>query len=328
MKKLITTLVVIAVLLIIFLLLGPFYIVDQGEQAIVTRFGKIVDSETEAGLKFKMPLVDNVVKYSKKLQSWDGDAQRIPTKENQFIWVDATARWRITDPAKFYETVSTIENGKGRLNDIIDSTIRTVISENYLNEAVRTTNRINSIQVEETISNLESTEDAEKLRNLTITDSTQEPISIGREGLSNKILEIASSYTGAYGITLEDIVIRQIRYSDDLTESVYNRMIKERNQIAEAYRSYGRGQLATWQGKTENDKMVALSEAYAKSEEIKGQADAAATKIYADSYDADPEFFKFWTTLESYKTTLATMDKILSTEIEYFDFLYSSNPNK
>lgn len=326
MKKLITTLVVIAVLVIIFLLLGPFYILNQSEQAIVTRFGKIVDTETEAGLKFKLPVVDNVVKYSKKLQSWDGDAQRIPTKENQFIWVDATARWKITDPARFYETVSTIENGKGRLNDIIDSTIRTVISENYLNEAVRTSNRINEIKVEEQVQNVENIEDAERLRNLTVSDSSQEPITIGREGLSNKILEIASSYTAVYGITLEDIVIRQIRYSDDLTESVYNRMIKERNQIAEAYRSYGRGQLAQWQGQTENDRMIAISEAYSKSEVIKGQADAEATKIYAEAYDADPEFFKFWTTLESYKTTLPTMDKILSTDIEYFDFLYSSSP--
>ena len=109
MKKLITTLVVLAVLLIVFLMLGPFYILEEGEQAIVTRFGKIVDYQTESGLKFKMPVVDNVTKYTKKLLSWDGDAQRIPTKENQFIWVDATARWYISDVALFYETVGTIE---------------------------------------------------------------------------------------------------------------------------------------------------------------------------------------------------------------------------
>ena len=122
MKKLITALVVIAVLVVVFLLLGPFYILPEGEQAVVTRFGKIVDVQTSAGLKFKMPVVDNVVKYSSKLLSWDGDAQRIPTNENQFIWVDATARWYISDPALFYETVGSIESGLGRLNDIIDST--------------------------------------------------------------------------------------------------------------------------------------------------------------------------------------------------------------
>jgi len=323
MKKVITTLVVLAVLLIVFLLLGPFYILSEGEQSVVTRFGKIVDTETEAGLKFKMPVVDTVVKYPKMLLSWDGDAQRIPTKENQFIWVDATARWRIEDPALFYETVSSIESGLGRLNDVIDSTIRTVISENYLNEAVRTTNQINTIQVQEDVQNVDNIEDAETLRSLTATTTQQETIKKGREELSNSILAQASKFTGAYGIELEDIIIRQIRYSDDLTTSVYTRMIKERNQIAEAYRSYGRGQLATWQGKTENDKKAILSEAYAEAEKIKGEADAKASAIYAESYEKDPEFFQLWRTLESYKTTLPEIEKILSTEAEYFNYLYS-----
>lgn len=324
MKKLITTLVVLAVLLIVFLMLGPFYILEEGEQAIVTRFGKIVDYQTESGLKFKMPVVDNVTKYTKKLLSWDGDAQRIPTKENQFIWVDATARWYISDVALFYETVGTIESGLGRLNDVIDSTIRTVISENYLNEAVRSSNQINLITVKEDVS-LENTEDAETLRNLTATATSQEEIKIGREGLSNKILAQASEFTKAYGITLQDIIIRQIRYSDDLTESVYTRMIKERNQIAEAYRSYGRGQLAQWQGKTENDKKAILSEAYAKAEKIKGDADAQASRIYSQAYEADPEFFSFYRTLESYKTSLVGIDKIFSTDMRYFDQLYAGS---
>lgn len=324
MKKLITTLVVLAVLLIVFLMLGPFYILEEGEQAIVTRFGKIVDYQTESGLKFKMPVVDNVTKYTKKLLSWDGDAQRIPTKENQFIWVDATARWYISDVALFYETVGTIESGLGRLNDVIDSTIRTVISENYLNEAVRSSNQINLITVKEDVS-LENTEDAETLRNLTATATSQEEIKIGREGLSNKILAQASEFTKAYGITLQDIIIRQIRYSDDLTESVYTRMIKERNQIAEAYRSYGRGQLAQWQGKTENDKKAILSEAYAKAEKIKGDADAQASRIYSQAYEADPEFFSFYRTLESYKTSLVGIDKIFSTDMSYFDKLYAGS---
>ena len=324
MKKLITTLVVLAVLLIVFLMLGPFYILEEGEQAIVTRFGKIVDYQTESGLKFKMPVVDNVTKYTKKLLSWDGDAQRIPTKENQFIWVDATARWYISDVALFYETVGTIESGLGRLNDVIDSTIRTVISENYLNEAVRSSNQINLITVKEDVS-LENTEDAETLRNLTATATSQEEIKIGREGLSNKILAQASEFTKAYGITLQDIIIRHIRYSDDLTESVYTRMIKERNQIAEAYRSYGRGQLAQWQGKTENDKKAILSEAYAKAEKIKGDADAQASRIYSQAYEADPEFFSFYRTLESYKTSLVGIDKIFSTDMSYFNQLYAGS---
>ena len=321
MKKLITVLVIIALLLVVFLLLGPFYILSEGEQAVVTRFGKIVDTQTESGLKFKMPLVDNVVKYSSKLQSWDGEAQRIPTSENQFIWVDATARWYIADPALFYETVGTVSSGLGRLNDIIDSTIRTVISENNLNEAVRSTNQINEINIVEDFQDVDSAEDAQTLQTLTATTTVQQSIEIGREGISNKILEQASAFTDTYGIALEDVIIRQIRYSDDLTESVYERMIKERNQIAEAYRSYGRGQLAEWQGTTERDMNTILSGAEAEAARIRGEADAEASRIYSESYSADPEFFEFYSTMQSYRNTIPSMNKILSTDSEYFKYI-------
>lgn len=324
MKKLITAAVIIAVLLVIILVMGPFYMVNEGEQAVVTRFGRIVGEETEAGLKLRMPFIDSVTRYPSMLLSWDGDAQRIPTKENQFIWVDATARWRISDPSVFYMAVKTVEGGIARLNDVLDSTIRTVISENYLNEAVRSTNRINSLEYSEEINNeVENAEDAETLRSLTDTRQQQEEILIGRDGLSDMMLQEAAPMMESYGIELEDVIIRQIRYSDDLTDSVYSRMIKERSQIAEAYRAYGRGQLLSWQGKAENDKRTILSEAYAESEKIKGEADAAAADIYSRAYSADPAFFRLWTTLESYRKTLPDMPKTLSTDMAYFSYLYT-----
>ena len=327
MKKLITALVIIAILAVVFLLLGPFFMVSEGEQAVVTRFGRIVGTETDAELKFRMPLVDSITRYPSTLLSWDGDAQRIPTKENQFIWVDATARWRISDPALFYMTVKTVEGGIARLNDVLDSTIRTVISENYLNEAVRSTNRINTLEYSEEINNeVENAEDAAALRSLTDTRAQQEEILIGRDGLSDMMLRDAAPLTLNYGIELEDVIIRQIRYSDDLTDSVYSRMIKERSQIAEAYRSYGRGQLLSWQGRTENDKRTILSAAYAESERIKGEADAEAAAIYSQAYSADPEFFRLWTTLESYRKTMPGLDKTLSTDAAYFSYLHDPSP--
>ena len=322
MKKLITTLVIIFVLLIIFLLLGPFFVVQEGEVAVITRFGKIENTHVEAGLKIKVPLVDTVVKYPKKIMSWDGDAQRIPTKENQFIWVDTTARWRIVDPALFYQSVNTLPNAILRLNDVIDSTIRTVISENFLNEAVRNSNKINNMRVDEQVQNIDNLEDAEQLRNLTRTETQQESIQIGREVLSQRMLTMAHPFTSEFGIEVIDIVIRQIRYSDDLTQSVYQRMIKERNQIAEAYRSYGQGQQARWVGKTDNDKRSIISQAYAQAEQIKGVADARATQIYAQAYEKDPNFFTLWRTLESYKKTIPNLNKIFSTEMDYFNVLY------
>lgn len=323
MKKTLIAIAVIIVLLVGIILIGPFYIIPEGEQTVVTRFGAIIKVETEPGLHFKMPFVDTVVRYSSKILSWDGDAQRIPTKENQFIYVDPTSRWRISNPQKFYETVKTVDNAQLRLDDILDSTVRTVISENYLNEAVRNTNRINDMTVVEEVSSIDDLEAAERLRSLTVSTTQQESIKIGRQGLSDKMLELASAYTEEYGITLIDVVIRQIRYSDDLTESVYQRMIKERNQIAEAYRSYGRGQLAQWEGKTTSEEMSILSDASAKAEKIKGVADAEATRIYAEAYEQDPEFFELWRTLESYNQTLPNMNKVLSTDIAYFDLLYN-----
>ena len=325
MKKLATTLVVIFVLLVVFLLLGPFFILQEGEVAVVTRFGRIVNTHMDAGLKIKVPLVDTVVKYPKKIMSWDGDAQRIPTKENQFIWVDTTARWRINDPALFYQSVNTLPNAILRLNDVIDSTIRTIISENFLNEAVRNSNKINNMQVVEQVQNVDNLEDAEQLRNFTKTETQKESRNIGREGLSQQMLAMASQFTKEFGIEVIDIVIRQIRYSDDLTQSVYQRMIKERNQIAEAYRSYGEGQQANWVGKTENDKKSILSQAYAESEKIKGVADAKATQIYAEAYEQDPEFFTLWRTLESYKKTIPTLNKVFSTDMDYFTILYGKD---
>ncbi|MBO6001328.1 MAG: protease modulator HflC [Spirochaetales bacterium] len=322
MKKAIITAIIVVALLVIVMILGPFYILQEGEQSVVTRFGAIVKVETEPGLKFKMPFVDTVVKYSSKILSWDGDAQRIPTKENQFIYVDPTSRWVISDPKRFYETVKTVENAQLRLDDILDSTVRTVISENYLNEAVRNSNRINQMTVVEEVSSIDDLEAAERLRSLTVSTTQQESIKIGRQGLSDRMLELASSYTTEYGIKLIDVIIRQIRYSDDLTESVYQRMIKERNQIAEAYRSYGRGQLAQWEGKTTSEQMSILSGAKARAEQIKGVADAEATRIYADAYKKDPKFFELWRSLESYKLTIPQMKKILSTDLAYFDNLY------
>jgi len=187
---------------------------------------------------------------------------------------------------------------------------------------VRNSNRINEMTVVEEVSSIDDLEAAERLRSLTVSSTQQESIKVGRQGLSAKMLELAEPYTQEYGITLIDVIIRQIKYSDDLTESVYQRMIKERNQIAEAYRSYGRGQLAQWEGKTTSEQKSILSSAYAQAEEIKGVADAEATRIYAEAYELDPDFFELWRTLDSYEQTMPGMDKVLSTDLTYFDLLY------
>lgn len=321
MKKLIIALVVIVALVVAFVAMGPFYIVNEGQQAVVVRLGKIVSVQREAGLKIRSPFLDNVVRYPKQLMPWDGEPQRIPTKENQFIWVDATARWRIVDPIKFYESVSNVENAYGRLDDVIDSAVRTVISSNYLREAVRNSNRLVGTGAKESF----QTGDAEgsaALDQLTQTNVTFESIDKGRRRLSAEMLDIVKVIAPQFGIEVLDIVPRQIKYSDELTESVYNRMIKERNQIAQAFRSYGEGKKAEWLGKLENEKRTILSAAYAKAETVKGEADAKASRVYSAAYGRDASFYDFWRAIESYRQTMPNFSKTISTDMDYFRYLY------
>ena len=321
MKKAIIAVVVAVVLAVAFLAMGPFYVLNEGEQAVVVRLGKIVSVQKDAGLKFRSPFVDVVVRLPKKLMPWDGEPQRIPTKENQFIWVDATARWRIADPVKFYESMNGLDNAYGRLDDVIDSAVRTVISANFLREAVRNSNKLIGMGTKESF----ETGDAEgsaALDKLTQSEVSYESIEKGRRQLSAEMLEIVKKIVPQYGIEVLDIVPRQIKYSDELTESVYNRMIKERNQIAQAFRSYGEGKKAEWLGKLENEKRTVLSAAYSKSEAIKGKADADASRVYASAYGRDPSFYDFWRATESYKQTLPNFSKTLSTDLDYFRYMY------
>lgn len=325
MKRLSRVLVVLVVLLVIGVFLGPFYVLKEGEQAVVTRFGQIVDVQTEAGLKFKMPFVDNVVKYSARLLSWDGDARRMPTAENQFIWVDMTARWKIDDPELFYKSVTTMERAYSRLDDIIESAVRTVVSASNLSEAVRDSNYINEIDREQALAADQEGEEYDRLQEITdllMIVEEQPSIEIGRQTLSREMHTRATDTAKPLGITIQDVVIRQIRYSDDLTESVYNRMVSERRQIAEAYRSYGEGRKQELMGQMENEKRAILSGAYERSEVIRGEADAQAAQIYSDAYKQDPDFFEFWRAIESYRQVLPQFQKTLSTDMDYFDYLY------
>ncbi len=317
------SLIILLIIAGITVFLGPFYIVPEGEQAVVTRFGKIVGTEVKAGLKFKWPLVDNVSRYSSMILSWDGDPQRLPTQEKQFIWVDTTARWKISDPAKFYESVTSMNQAYARLDDVIDSAVRTIIAQNPLVESVRSSDQI--------ISSASEAQEAQKITdeegkgpNFSFTTGATFPrIKVGRAKVSDEILARARMTVPQYGIELIDVVIRQIRYSDDLTQSVYDRMITERNQIAKAYRSYGEGQKAEWMGKLDREKKTILSKAYAESEEIKGKADAEATRIYADAFGRNRQFYNFWKSMESYETTLPVLNKTLTTDMDYFRFLYN-----
>ena len=322
MKKPIRTIIIIAIIVIGFFVAGPLFVIDEGQQAVVVQMGRIVRVVTDAGLYVKVPFIDEVVRYPKRIMAWDGEARNMPTRERQFIFVDVTARWRVADPKVFYESINTVDAAYLKLAEIIDSEVRTVVAENYLRESVRNSNFIIEGGGGDALGLGEGIES--EIISATIQPvADHEPISRGRRQLAEEVLSRAQQMVPEYGIELIDVVTRQIRYSDELTPSVYARMIRERNQIAQAFRSEGEGRRAEWLGRMDNDKRSILSAAYNRSETIRGEADAIAARTYAEAYNQERGFFDFWRAIESYRQTMPKFDKTLTTDMDYFRFLYS-----
>ncbi len=350
-NKLWIVLGIIIALIIGFLFLGPFYIIEEGQQAIVLRMGKIVSVDTEAGLKFKLPLIDNVIHYPKKILSWDGRAQEIRTRppENKYIFVDTTVRWRILDPTLFFKTLNTLNSGYKLLDEIIDSEVRTIINNNLLYEVVRNSNVINQRQAELELEPAEGEgeiekELEEKQEGGVTTEQKEYPlVESGRVRLSEFMLNnarkamyktkktddgsadvlINGNPYNQYGIELIDIVIRQIEYPEKVTLDVYQAMIKERNQIAERFRSQGQGVKQEWLGKKDRELKRIISEAKRDANRVMGEADKEASSIYAAAYNLDAEFYEFWRALQSYREILPKFRKTLTTDAEYFKYLYN-----
>ena len=293
----------IAALVIIFGLFNSLFVVYEGEQAIVTRFGKPVGDVRVAGLNFKLPIIEEVYRFEKRILKWDGDPDQITTKEKKFIWVDTTARWKISDPLKFYTTVATIVGAQSRLDDIIDSVVRDAISGNYLVDLVRGSDYKAPKGMEDEMEELEGPRRS-------------------RTEILNNILKKAKENTPEYGIELLDVQIKRLNYVEKVRERVYERMISERNKVAAEYRSEGEGTKAEILGEMGKELKRIRSEAFRKAEEIKGKADAEAARIYAEAYGKDPEFYAFNRTLESFVKTLQKNSKmVISTDSEFFKYL-------
>jgi membrane protease subunit HflC len=243
----------------------------------------------------------------------------MPTAERQFIFVDVTARWRISDPQLFYQFFHSIPAAQSRLSQIINSAVVTVVAENPLIESVRNSNIIMEPSRAAPVEGIEAEIAA------ILHTSDHEPIARGRRELAEEMLERSRQMLPQYGIELIDILTRQIRYSDALTASVYERMIRERNQVAQFYRSTGEGRRAEWLGRMEYERRTILSGAFYTAQTIQAQADAEAARIFADAYDQNRNFFNFWRAIESYRVTLTGFNKILTTDMDYFRYLFSPN---
>ena len=303
--------IIIIAVIACFLVFVSAYVVDETEQVVVTQFGKVMGEPKQSpGLYFKIPFIQNANYFPKNLLHWDGDPGQIPTLDKTYIWVDTFARWKIVDPIKYFQTVSNIISAQGRLDDIIGPAVRNFISSYKLIETVRTTNReLDTFEV-----GLEDIVESKRAESYTIET--------GREKITEGILKQAKPKLEKFGIELVDVKIKRINYVEQVRRTVYSRMIAERNQIAEKFRSEGQGEARKILGEKERDLKLITSEAYRVAQEIKGKADAEATILYAKAYGLDPEFYSFIKTLDVYGQALdKNSSLVLSTDSEFFKYL-------
>ena len=305
--------------LVIVLLLGGVvlysatYTVDEAEQAIVLQFGEPRGEPiTEPGLHFKLPFIQEVRRFDKRLQSWDGDPNQIPTRGEQFISVDTTARWRITDPLMFYQRVRDLDGATRRLNDILDSVVRDHISATDLTEIIRSSDwRVTE-------------EDLERMAVAAEEEEQQllEEVQMGRAELVRQILAKAQGEVPDFGVELVDIRIKRVDYVQQVQEQVFERMIAERQRMAEQFRSEGQGRAAEIDGETQRQLATIRSEARRQAEVIRGTSDAEATGIYNSAFNQDPEFYAFFRTLESYASSMGEdVTIIVNADSDYFRYL-------
>ncbi len=303
-----TVVIVIAILVALAVLSSAVYTVKETEQVIVTEFGKPVGRPISTpGLKLKMPFVQSVHAFEKRFMEWSGDPNQIPTKDKRFIWVETYARWRITDPLKFFQRLHDEQGAQSRLDDILDGETRNTIAKHELIDLVRSTNR--PFVVAEDVAELSQPEAVER-------------VELGRQRLTAEVLQNARRRTGDLGIEILDFRIKRINYVNEVRQEVYARMISERKRIAERYRSEGAGEAARIAGEKDRELRVIESEAYRTAQEIRGKADAEASDIYAAAYNRDPDFYRF---LKSMGTLKDSFDQetvlVLSTDSELLKYL-------
>ena len=307
MNSIMKTIFLIVIAAGIVLVYSAAYVVDETEQVLITQFGRVVGKPvTSPGLKFKLPFLQKANSFPKNLLTWDGDPGQVPTKDKTYIWVDTFARWKIVDPIKYFQTVTNEIAAIERLDDLIDPAMRNLITSYPLVESVRNTDR--------PMDTFESVVDENRKR-------VQYKINLGRDEITKRIVTQARSKLAQFGIELVDVKIKRINYIENVRQAVYNRMIAERNQIAEKYRAEGMGEASNIRGEKQKELQVIKSQAYKDSQTIKGKADATATKIYADAYSKDPEFYAFVKTMEVYKETLRKdTSLVLSTNSDFMKY--------
>lgn len=305
----------------LFLAFNSVYTVSEIEQTIITQFGKPVgDPVTSAGLKLKIPFIQDVNPIDKRVLEWDGNPSDMPTKDKLYISVDLFARWRITSPLQYFLRLHDERSAQSRLDDILGSETRNAVAKHELIEIIRTT------------------KDRIPLRDALLTDAERKqdigslvPIQKGRKLVEREIFAAAAEKVKVFGIELLDIRFKRINYNESVRPKIYDRMVSERRQIAERFLSEGNGEAARIRGNRVRDLNKIQSEAYRQVEEIRGVADAKAAQIYADAYNQNAEsveFYEFTRTMQSYKSIISkNATLVVSTDSDLFKFLKGMSPD-
>ena len=304
---------VVVVLLVLVLASQSVFVVNEWDQVVLTQFGQPVgDPITEAGINFRTPFVQDVNRFDKRMQEWDGERNEIPTADKRFIWVDTTARWRIVDPLLFLTSVNNLRAAQTRLDDVLDAATRDQISAFPLVESVRVSNRILD---EATAPGGESV----------LTSDDAERVEVGRNEIAKRILEAAQpTVLTQFGIELVDLRIKRINYVESVRQNVYARMRSERERIAEKYRSEGQGLKAKISGRMVREQKEIDSEAYRVSQETVAKADAEAARIFSEAYSQDPEFYAFWRSLAAYEKVVGDNHTlVISPEAPLYRYLFA-----
>ena len=308
--------IVVALLVLVLLLVAAntLFVVREDRQAIITQFGAPKGDAIETpGLKFKLPFIQKAQYFDRRFLEWQGSAEELPTRDKVFIFVDTYARWRISDPLLFFQRLRDERGAQSRLDDILDGETRSAIANHDLIEVIRSSNR-------------EAAADDSNLD----TGSGLEEILIGRDKIRRDILAAAQARTADLGIEVLDVQFRRINYGKQVEPDVFNRMISERQRIADRFRSQGQGQASEILGNMERDLKRIQSEAYRTATEIRGRADASATDIYASAYNQSAQsrdFYEFLRTMAAFEETIDTDTwLVLSTDSDYFRFLKASGP--
>lgn len=354
MNKLVAA-VGVLVVIVLMVVGGAFYQVDETELVIITQFGEPVgDAITTPGLKVKAPFIHRVRRFEKRILEWDGSPDEIPTLDKRFIKLDTTARWRIVDPLQFLKAVKTERSAQSRLDDLIDSAARDVVSSHLLIESVRNFTRelpLDEVEASErrmgedlpadvgpeadTEPDADADPDAGQQQAAApapvpaasqVVNLEEAQERLGRDRLTHLMIERAQENLPNFGIELIDVRIKSINYVQEVEQRVYERMISERQRIAARFRSIGDGESAKIRGEKEREIDRLRSDAYREAQEIIGKADAEAAGIYAESYGQEPEFYTFVQTLAAYEKTLKNNSSLLlTTDSDFYRYLNQAN---